>query len=297
MELTTIVNITLSILSFLLAVISVITIIITIHQNGKMLRSTERQLEEMREEHRLSTQPILSLENEAFYINRPHFYYTPPEDAYEFLSTYQYEANLKNVSPATAICIDVSAYLVVERGNDEFILRTTSVRHNILSSNAASDTLYISFTGDSQCHLYESLRELEANKLPKLKIKMIYKNTCGGYFSSEKTVLLIPRDEDTQNIITWHTCIIGAPVEAKEAIDTMKKAPKGKEWNKVFETSKQVFDLKLGNSALDKISLKMIEIPQEYDFSSLSKEEFEGEMSKHGYDRYIHKQAACLSKK
>ena len=45
------VGILLSVLSFLLAAISVITVIITLKQNGKMLQLSNDQINEMRKEH------------------------------------------------------------------------------------------------------------------------------------------------------------------------------------------------------------------------------------------------------
>lgn len=297
MEVSTIVNITLSALSFLLAAISVITIIITIKQNSKMLRTNEQQLEEMRKERQLSAQPILILENDAFYIDRPRLYYTPPEDSYEFLSAYRYEATLKNVSTATALCIDVSGALVIVKDNAEMELQTVSFRQNVLPAGSSSNIFNIRFTGDSKGYIYEALREQKSSKLPKIKIKAIYKNTCGGYFSCTKTMLIVPSDDEFKCIRDWHTCIVSAPTEAKEALDVMKTVQKGKEWERVFELSTKVFDAQLGNPCIEKISVSLREIPEKYGFSTLSEGEFEQEVLTHRYSRYVHKEPECISQK
>ena len=113
MEMSTIVNIVLSILSFVLAAISVITVAINLMQNRKLLEANAKQLEEMREEHNLSSQPVLVLEDGNFFLERPRLFYTPPEDSYDFISRYHYKTILKNISQVTAICIDVSAELIV----------------------------------------------------------------------------------------------------------------------------------------------------------------------------------------
>ena len=63
-----IVDIVLSILSFLLAAISVVTVIITLKQNKKMIENNSLQLKEMQEEYRLSIQPLLEFQNAGFYF-------------------------------------------------------------------------------------------------------------------------------------------------------------------------------------------------------------------------------------
>lgn len=68
-----IVDIVLSILSFLLAAISVVTVIITLKQNKKMIENNSLQLKEMQEEYRLSIQPLLEFQNVGFCLDRPRF--------------------------------------------------------------------------------------------------------------------------------------------------------------------------------------------------------------------------------
>ena len=84
MDASTIVNIVLSILSFLLAAISVVTVIITLRQNREMLNNNEKQLGEMRKDHQLSIQPIIAIEDVHFHIERPRFFYTPPATSIHF---------------------------------------------------------------------------------------------------------------------------------------------------------------------------------------------------------------------
>ena len=60
------INIILSVLSFVLALISVVTVIITLRQNGKMIKNNEDQIAEMRNEHRMSLQPVLYFSNPKY---------------------------------------------------------------------------------------------------------------------------------------------------------------------------------------------------------------------------------------
>ena len=58
------VNVTLCILSFILAAISVVTVIVSLRQNGKLLKMSSEQLSEMRKERELAIQPILTFSEE-----------------------------------------------------------------------------------------------------------------------------------------------------------------------------------------------------------------------------------------
>ena len=74
------INIILSVLSFVLALISVVTVIITLRQNGKMIKNNEDQIAEMRNEHRMSLQPVLYFSNPKYCLERPRlFLYTAYE--------------------------------------------------------------------------------------------------------------------------------------------------------------------------------------------------------------------------
>ena len=196
MEISTVVNIILSVLSFILAVVSIITVIISIRQNKRLLEANEQQINEMRKEHQLSVQPVLALENGEFAIERPKFYYTPPQDSYSFLSRYLYRVILKNVSSATAIFVDISATLLLEKDGQELSLGATAVRKNILQSGQESEGVHILFSGDDSAYLYSALRESKTSQLPKIEISIVYRNTCGGYFSFDQTFILVPTKND-----------------------------------------------------------------------------------------------------
>lgn len=293
----TISNIILSTLSFILAVISIVTVIITIQQNKRLLEANEQQIAEMRKEHQLSVQPIIILENAQFYIERPKFYYVPPTDTYEFLSRYHYQISLRNVSSATAMCIDVAAKLIIRKGEEEFSLDAVTERENILPNNKKTEMLSFLFAGDKECHLYEALRANSAVKLPKLEVQAVYQNTCGGFFLCKQTFILAPEDSDFTIIRTWHTALASAPIEAKEALEIMKTSPKGEQWRKVFKASQEVFDLQLGESDKSKVIIGLIEIPEKYSFQILTQEEYAKITKDYWYPHFIHHTPTCKIEK
>lgn len=288
MEPGVVVNIILSILSFLLALISIVTVIITINQNKKLLEANEQQINEMREEHRLSVQPIIVLEKGKFSVERPRFYYTPPKNSYEFVSRYHYQVSLKNVSSATAICVDISAKLLLQKEGRKMEFGAVTERENVLPFDKESEAISILFAGDSECYLYEALRDNNVDKLPKIDVEIVYKNTCGGYFLCRQTFILAPQKDDYDTIRTWHTAMTGASVEAKEAIDLMKKATHGKQWDLAFETMRKAFDVQLGTIDKAEVSIELVEIPEMYSFQVLDQDEYRSITKEYQYPHFIH---------
>ena len=289
-----IINSVLSILSFIITVISIVTVIITVKQNKRLLEANERQISEMREEHCLSVQPIIILDNAKFSIERPRFYYIPPEDSYKFLSRYSYQTLLRNASAVTAICVDVSARLVLQRGDKELSLYAVTERENILPCNyEESKKISVLFAGDNLSYLYEALREPEGKKLPRIKVELVYKNTYGGYFRSRQTFILAPNKSDSEIIRTWHSAIVGAPVEAKETIDTMRYIPRNEKWQEAFNKINTIFDSQLGPTEKSEIALRLIEIPEQYDFCSLSQGEYKSITEKYSYPHFVHNTPDC----
>lgn len=295
MSISEIVNIVLAGLSFILATISVITIVITLKQNQKMIKATELQLNEMRKEHQFSQQPILTIVSEDFLINRPRLYYTPPEDQYKFLSAYDYNFSVSNVSTAAAINIDIAASLITRQGERELKLDTTAERWTVLPAGADSRLLHIRFSGDSVAFLYDALREQKASYLPKINIRITYKNTSGGHFYCEKTSILALPDEELDSLRTWHMFIKGVPTAAKELIARMKSMPKDEKWENLFNKCKDSLDTELGDTAIKALTVECKELPEKYDFKCISREEYEEYKSQYSYPHLVYKEAECCS--
>jgi len=276
--------------SFFVAVLTVFYVYTTTRQIEVMAS----QIKEMRVERTLSEQPIISLIEETFTIYRPKFYYTPPEDEYSFQSVYNFKAKIRNVSSFTAICVDFSSELIIPSNDGKFVLETVSRRLNIIAPDETLE-VEIQFAGDSIAKLFEALREKRADNLPRLKIEIIYKNLVGGAFFQTKTSILAPIEETESIVRSWHTCIVSAPIEAKESIDTMKRAPKGLAWKKVFDASQKLFDVQLGPET--QVVVNCIDIPEKFDFKCISTDEYEQNVKDHAYGRFIHKQSDCCDNK
>lgn len=294
-----IVNIILSILSFVLAAISVITVIITLQQNKKMIENNSQQLKEMQEEYRLSIQPLLEFQNVEFQLERPRFFYSPPEDEYAFLSRYQFKVDLKNISQVPAICIDATAVLYVFRNDDRKALKTITRRISAIPGNNEKATVEVMFAGDSIHLLYEALRERLTKYLPQIKVMATYKNACGGCFLCEKTFILTLSEEDETMARAWHTAMSSEKIRTKEVIRELQSAHgvDDAKWDFLFEDEEKAFDERLGNLEVKELNLNCREIAERYNFKALSKEEYEKYNRDYHYGQFVYKQSQCLVKK
>ena len=140
----------------------------------------KQQLEQMQKDQRMSEQPILDLTKLKFEIERPSFYYTPPEDKYSFLSRYRFSMQIHNVSNYPALFVDISAELLVEENEKQLCLGATSRRLNLIAANAVSDSVGIMFAGDESNRIMSALRSYATSGLPKVELTICYKSLSGA---------------------------------------------------------------------------------------------------------------------
>ncbi|WP_195409895.1 hypothetical protein [Ruminococcus sp. J1101004_170508_H5] len=152
------INIILSVLSFVLALISVVTVIITLRQNGKMIKNNEDQIAEMRNEHRMSLQPVLYFSNPKYCLERPRLFYTPPTNEYSIRSRCHFFVDVENISSAVAVNINCNAYVAINEDKTEIFDLSTTKRIKVLSDEKIR--IEFMFPGDFQEKIYNSLREI-----------------------------------------------------------------------------------------------------------------------------------------
>lgn len=268
--------------SFFVAVLTVITVYTTTRQMDFM----KQQLDQMRDEQRMSEQPVLDVINPKFEIERPRFYHSP--EGYSFQARYFFTLKINNLSSYPAIFSDVSAELIIDQGEKELVLGAVSCRLNVIAANTTSEVIDIMFAGDTRSRILSALRSLTTSSLPKLKLVITYKSLSGASYVLEHVYLLdIREDEDEQSLIlkNWHTTITAAPVEDKETLEMLRKISSGEKKDEVFDLAKKAFDAKLaGGTALE---VAMIEIPQRFALRSITDEQFNEMMKTHQYGRYV----------
>ena len=279
--------------SFFVATLTVITVYTTSRQMDFM----KQQLDQMRDEQRMSEQPVLDVIDLKFEIERPRFYHSP--EGYSFQSRYFFTLKINNVSSYPAIFSDVSAELIINQGKTELVLGAVSCRLNVIAANTTSDMINIIFAGDTSGRILSALRSLTTSSLPKLKLVVTYKSLSGASYALEHMYLLdVREDSDEQGTIlkNWHTTITAAPVEEKEAIEILRKIPSGEKQDELFELAKKAFDTKLSGGT--SLGVAMIEVPQKFALKSITDEQFNEITESHQYGRYVGKHMAeCKMKK
>lgn len=214
-----VINIILSCLSFLLAVISVVTVIITLKQNGKMIRNNEEQIAEMRKEHIMSLQPVLNFANPVFKIERPRLFYAPPMDEYSIQSRSYFSVEIENITSAVALNINCNAFLIIKKDEKDIVTTTTS--HINALSTGKQQIHFMFVSGELPEKIYECLRETSSKKRPSIFVSIIFTNTTGGRFSVKNEYhIAMNKMEKLRN---WHSIIASAEAEYKTGLDCLCK--------------------------------------------------------------------------
>ena len=268
--------------SFFVAILTVITVYTT----SKQMDFMKQQLDQMRDEQRLSEQPVLDIIMKRFKIERPRFYRSPL--GYSFQTRYFFFLQINNLSAFPAIFADVSAELIVEKGKEEMVFGAVSSRINVIAANTTSEEIHIMFATDKSCEILSALRSISTSTLPKLRLVITYKSLSGANYVLEHTYLLdIREDAEEQNNIlkNWHTSISSAPIEEKETLETLKRLESEENRDEVFRLTQKIFDEKLMDG--EELIVDMVEIPQKFSIKCVTDEVFTEIMENHQYGRYV----------
>ena len=281
--------------SFFVAVLTVIYVYTSSNQMDLM----RRQLDEMRIERLHREEPILDLESTRFIVERPNFYYSPPEDEFSFLSRYHFSGTIRNISSFPALFVDVSARLIITHQNEELILSATSRRINVIPSSDSSDEFSIMFTGDNEAYVLSKIRSSSYNDLPNLEVNILYKSASGGCYKLKyRYAIDYQGNSDEEEIVkNWHTAIAAAPVEEKETLQVLQN--KTADRPNYYLIKKVRENLKRRLIGGDELAFQLVERPQKFSFKTITDTEYEDEISHHQYGHYIgtYQQGSCSAKR
>ena len=264
------VSIVICILSFLLALVSVVTVIITLKQNAKQIAFNKEQLEEMRKEHMLSLQPVLMFENPVFEIERPRLFYTPPEKKFSIQSRCFFEIEVRNATKAVAVFVDAEAKLIVGTSEKKKYIRDVAIRNNILTNEEKAHLSFM-FADDEVYLVYNALRDRYQRLLPTVEVVLYYKNTSGGCFKTS-SVYTVALDENNEvEVKAWHTFLDSASIRYKEELENMKR--EGGIQGNTFNSVKTDMDTILGEKKT--IILKSYESRNDFRYTSISQADYQ----------------------
>jgi len=278
MTISDVINIILSCLSFLLAVISVITVIITLKQNGKMIRNTEEQIAEMRKEHMMSLQPVINFTNAIFKMEKPRLFFSPPIDEYSIQSRSYFSVDIENITSAVALNVNCNACLIIKKDEKDIVTTTTE-----LINALSADKRYIQFmftSGEVPEKIYECLREMSSKKRPSIFISIIFTNTTGGHFSVENRYHIVIKD--MEKLKKWHSIIASAEAEYKTELDYLRKNGMDKI---IFDKINNDITKKIGEEGY--IECRCIDIIEAFKYEAIKEDDYLKILKKCSYPIYV----------
>lgn len=276
--------------SFFVAILSALNVYTTSSQ----IEVANRQLEEMKYERSMSEQPLLKVENLKFSIEKPRFFYTPPEDDYSFQSRYVVTADVKNCSNYPAVSVDATVEIKVKHQKDVFTLPTVSRRISVIAPGD-SHPIVFQFSGDEITWLFDALRSSRAQELPQIIYELTYGNLCGGFFQLDGQAILAPKEDLIETIRQWHSRINAACVEERESISYLRTIKGTEEWEKTFDKIKSDFASSLADSS--DVEVDCLELPEKCCICSITAEQYKDKKEKYQYSHYVHRAANCDTKK
>lgn len=285
------VNVILCILSFLLAAISVVTVILSLKQNGKLIQMSNEQLSEMRKERELSIQPVLVFSNPRFVVERPKLFYSPPDDEYLISSRFRLKIDVENISSAVAINIVCTGVGVVHDEDKVFKGKPASERINILGDS--KETLDFLFVERKQGAVFDSLREENVMLLPKGEIEAVFMNTSGGAFRMAKKFVIYPGEEELSKIRIWHSIVSSAEVTYKEELKELRSK---KERDSLAFARLQDYVAKAAGEE-DEVVIECVELEENFVYESITTEDYKNIVKERHFGRFVGRGGHCYVKR
>lgn len=271
--------------TFVVAILTILYVFTT----SKQLDIMTNQLAEMKKDRELQNQPLPYIENINLSIEKPRFFYTPPDDEYSFQSRYNFKASLNNLSESPAICIDISACIILPADNDKLILDSVCQRVDVLEGKCKldeKDEINLTFVGDCNGKIFEALRSENINTFPRLKIITLYRNISGGCFTYWNEYYIIP-DQDKENTMRdWHTQIVSFPTKYKDKLSELKflrKANRDK-WHNLFDNIKEEVACVIEEEVLE---LNISAIQGKFSIESMERDAYFSAVENNSYYRLI----------
>ena len=287
-EISFVINSILCVLSFVLAAISVITVIVSLKQNGKLIKMSSEQLDEMRKEHELSIQPVLAFLNPTFVVEKPKLFFSPPEDEYLITSRYRFEIDVENISSVVAINIVCTGTALTHDEKCVCSMNSTSKRINILGDSIKN--LGFMFLEQKRGIVFNSLREENVQLYPQGKLEVVFRNTSGGAFRMEKRYVIYPSEEQLNKIKTWHSIVASSEVDYKDELKTLRK----KKNSNLFSRLQEEVDKKAGSEK--EVIMECVEMEDYFIYESIPVEEYNRIVKECHFPRFVGRGERCIVK-
>ena len=253
-----------------------------------MIKNNEDQIAEMRNEHRMSLQPVLYFSNPKYCLERPRLFYTPPTNEYSIRSRCHFFVDVENISSAVAVNINCNAYVAINEDKTEIFDLSTTKRIKVLSDEKIR--IEFMFPGDFQEKIYNSLREMNSIKRPHIFITAIYSNTTGGHFYIKNGYHIYV--DEYEKIKCWHSIVASAEVEYKSELNYLRRTGKK---NQLFERIKKQVEESAGDEKY--IEFECVDMMDIFKYGIITEEEYLKKLKECHYPTYVgNLNAGCINK-
>ncbi len=278
-EISVVVNSVLSVLSFFLAAISVITVIVSLKQNGKMIQLNNEQISEMRKEHELSLQPVIIFLDPQFVIEKPRLFYSPPEDEYSIISRFRFRLDAQNISSAVAVNIVCTGLAKSYDNQIALVEEASSKRINVLSDNF--EKIDFMFLEKKNGVVFDCLRDGHVSMIPQIELETVFLNTTGGAFRMRRAFLVFPIDEELEDIKRWHSIVASANADYKEYIRNLKRDND----QELFTQLKEKIDQRGGEK--EEVLINCKELDECFTYEPITIEEYKKIVGSRHFSRFV----------
>lgn len=250
---------------------------------SRQLRVMERQLDEMAQTRELEAQPLPYLDVGRIFLERPRFFYSPPEQRYAANALLNVEYSIVNHGSHPAVNLIATAEVGFE-AETGVVMRLGAEAVNLLGPNAeypaqgAPAATFCSTRWPESRQLVAALRDRSFKEPVLLQPRLLYRNVLGACFQEVWLFRLVPRDEDGFAVLAnWESELLSFEVKYKDELKELR-AVQDKDaarWREVFDAVQQQLEASLAGGS--ELELDGFEIQNKYRAEVLEKADYASE--------------------
>lgn len=268
----------------------------------KQLDVMSNQLDEMKKNRELESQPLPWISEYKFIVERPRVFYTPPDPPdkrCEAHAMFHAKVRTRNIGNSTAICVDVLSKVHIPEEDDYTHIESGPFRVDTLEEKQdfPQDDGYgiVNYSSEPEEErlLLSSLRESNSRKLPRVHFYIYYRNILGTCFKVYFDCLLLPKDKHQDETLgKWLTRLTSFSIENKRELDRIKQPNRDEATrHAIFESIKGSFEQTIEG---DDIELGVRPIPGSFQVTPIDVDEYEGVMGSVGRGVPIPPSGGCI---
>jgi hypothetical protein len=279
-------------------VIAILTVSYVFTTN-KQLSTMRNQLLEMQKSRELINQPLPVVTPHVMTLEKPRFFFSPPEKEYSALSRYKLECSASNHSSSPAVCVHICACINVGKKGEVYLLKSAAQYISVapekvpLASNEKDSPRFLFSDGD-QARLIELLFSDKLDQIPYMHICTVYKNILGAAFHCRQRFNIYMHSAEQYDVFrNWYSNIISFNKTYSNEIGILGRlfGKDNQGWHAKFDEVKQKFSETI---ASDNQIVDLRYIPGFFHLKTITDHEYADIVSCSQYTRKLGPIHSCL---